>query len=226
MQGKSLTIELTDADIHKLLQRYHFTESDYESVMHLYYALLPLVKAEVFIEYNPGYEFIEYNHYVVIAVTLGEYIDRLIALYSEAEKVSQAYIIDCIGLELLMHAYRKALQEVHVKTGLWVQQMEFLGDKYPINTTLEILQHMQQTHITCNEAFMMSPPKSTVFVAELTDQPKDIDKACTLCKNCKCLSCPNRIGIKEKIQKTDRERRNNMNYGYQRIFGEKENMWK
>ena len=213
MQGESLTIELTDADIHKLLQRYHFMESDYKSVIHLYYALFPLVKAEVFIEYNPGYEFIEYNHYVVIAVTLGEYVDRLIALYSEAEKVSQAYMIDCIALELLMRAYRKAVQEVHVKTGLWVQRMEFLGDKYPINKTLEILQHMQQTHITCNAAFMMSPQKSTVFVAELTEKPKDIDKSCTLCQDCKRISCPNRIEIKE-----------NRNYGFQRIFGKKENM--
>ncbi len=213
MQGKSLTLELTDADIQKMVQRYHFMESDYENISHLYYALLPLVKAEVFMEYNPGYEFIEYDNYVVIAVTLGEYLDRLIALYSEAEKVLQAYMIDCIGLELLMCAYRKVLQEVHVRTGLWVQQMDFLGDKYPINSTLEILQHMQQTRITCNEAFMMSPQKSTVFVAELSGQTKDIDKACTLCKNCKSISCPNRTEIKK-----------NMNYGYQRIFGKKENM--
>lgn len=216
MQGKSLKLKLEEVDIHTLLQRYHFAESDYATIKRLYDAVEPLVKAEVFIEYNPGYQFVEYSQYVVIAVTLGEYIDELIALYSKAEKVSLAYIVDCIGLELLMKAYREASHTVHAKTGLWMRQMEFLGDKYPINAAREILQHMQQTHITCNGAFFLSPQKSAIFVAELSDKYTDVNKNCNLCKDCNCLECPNRIEAKGTKQIKGKE---SLNYGYQRIFG-------
>ena len=220
MQGKSLALELTNIDFHKLLQRYHFTESGYETVKYLYFAVEPLVKAEVFIEYNPGYEWIEYSQYVVVAVTLGDYMDQLIALYTKAEKVSQAYMVDCIGLELLMQAYYKVSNVVHSETKLWMQQMEFLGDKYAIDTIPEILQHMKQTHITCNDAFMLLPQKSAVFVAELTEEYVAVDKNCNLCENCKSMLCPNRIESKEKMHIVGKE---SLNYGYQRIFGKKEN---
>lgn len=218
MQGKSLELKLEEADIHKLLQRYHFAESDYATIKHLYDAVSPLVKAEVFIEYNPGYQFVEYSQYAVIAVTLGAYIDELIALYSKAEKVSLAYIVDCIGLELLMQAYREASHTVHVETGLWMRQMEFLGDKYPINAVREILQNMQQTHITCNGAFFLSPQKSALFVAELSNKYTGVDKNCNLCKDCNRLECQNRIEVMEEKQIDGKE---SLNYGYQRIFGKR-----
>ncbi len=206
MQGKSLIIELTDTEILKMMRKYHFVENDYEQMLHLYYALQPLLHVEAFLEYDPGYEFIEYERYVVVAVTLGESVDHLIALYSKAGKVLQAYMIDCIGLELLLCAYREIVKEVHVRTGLWAQKMDFLGDKYPIHYTKEILHHMQQQQITCNESFMMRPQKSTMFVTELRGRAKKMDVG-ALCENCSSLTCPNR----SKGSK-------NMNYGYQKIF--------
>ena len=85
----------------------------------------------------------------------------------------------------------------------------------------------QENDITANEYGVLQPSKSVVFFALLSDNPGQQCQG--ICMNCGNLECENRMQEARQIQvrmetqemATAVEPEQKLNYGYQRIFGQK-----
>lgn len=239
MQTKYLKIELTKEDIELLLSRYHFKDTDFFKVSALYQTLLPLLRTEAAYVRKEQTKEIAEKEFFIVFLTLGKLVDELQDLYSENECVSEAYMIECLAMELLKKAYEEAVREIQKESGKWVAALEFLGDRYPLELLPELEKEVGQTKITYNENFVLSPRKSVVMFLPVTDS--QVEDVCHICTNCGNVNCSYREKKREEVFQerdekyrdserragTDREGTEQMKtkkavpYGYQRIFGKK-----
>lgn len=207
-----LKLNLTDRELHALCKHFHFQEEDYEKIRHLYEAALPILSPYFTVERNPGYPFLKEAECAVIAVTLGKGLDDLIRVYEAAQCLGEAYMLDCMGMELLRKSY--AMIEIYLQEeySCWVSKMEFIGDTYPLEALKEILLHMEDG-IACNEACMITPMKSAVYILSVSkEKPQKQENICgNICMNCNNSACQNRMKTKKDYT-----------YGYQKIFGKKD----
>lgn len=142
---------------------------------------------------------------LAVAVSLGENIDILQNEYISRECLTEAYMIECIGMELLKNAYELAAEKIWDQYGLWTGGFEFLGERYPLEMTGAVLGLLAPDAITYNAAYMLMPKKTVVFMTALQEERRN--GYCHVCDTCSNLRCPNRINAVH------------LNYGYQRIFG-------
>ncbi|MBO5472555.1 MAG: hypothetical protein J6A08_02010 [Lachnospiraceae bacterium] len=142
---------------------------------------------------------------LAVAVSLGENIDILQNEYISRECLTEAYMIECIGMELLKNAYELAAEKIRDQYGLWTGGFEFLGERYPLEMTGAVLGLLAPDAITYNAAYMLMPKKTVVFMTTLQEERRN--GYCHVCDTCSNLRCPNRINAVH------------LNYGYQRIFG-------
>lgn len=142
---------------------------------------------------------------LAVAVSLGENIDILQNEYISRECLTEAYMIECIGMELLKNAYELAAEKIRDQYGLWTGGFEFLGERYPLEMTGAVLGLLAPDAITYNAAYMLMPKKTVVFMTALQEERRN--GYCHVCDTCSNLRCPNRINAVH------------LNYGYQRIFG-------
>lgn len=225
LNSKKLKVELIDEDLHLLMERYHYEESDFTQLQHVYYALEPFVETKVYWEYNPAYDFVEYEDYAVVAITLGNYFDKMQEIYQDSQNLREAYMMDCIGAELLMKAYQETNGWIQSETALWSSKIEFIGEKYPLERMAEILEHMNlpkeqeaNTCFYCNEAYMLFPLKSAIYITALQKvKPGEPAECLTICESCSNKGCSNRI--QEKKANGEKKEKDNWTYGYQKIFG-------
>ena len=143
---------------------------------------------------------------LAVLVSLGEKVDALQNEYVAKDQLTEGYMIECIGMELLQTAYAKSAEILWKQSGLWMGGFEFLGDKYPLEWTEDIFNLLQPEDIAYNKAYMMTPKKSVVFLTTLHRERRQ--SYCHVCESCSNLQCPNR-----------QKQASHMNYGYQRIFG-------
>ena len=222
MKTISFKIDLNQKEIEFILSRYHFCDTDFFQLNSLYELLKQDMEAKILYEINAPLEFVTYENHGIILVTLGHRVDDLSSQYSNQGLLLEAYMIDCLGLELLQKAYEKTDQLFHEETKKWIKQYDFLGDRFSLSYMKELFDVLGHNEVTYNEYYMMSPKKSVIFIAELTDKKEE--KSCGICSNCKNLTCENRKkkdvteDSEEKKRKKDNQKQT-YNYGYQRIFG-------
>ncbi|MDD2971137.1 MAG: hypothetical protein PHE02_03260 [Lachnospiraceae bacterium] len=187
-----LELMLSEQELQEMLKWYHYEVEDLAMLTHLYYAIEPVIDAQYVIQHNPGYIFVEENNYVVIAVTLGGGIDGVIDAYEDAGCIAEAYMLDCIGLQLLRKAYSQVENELNHRFRLWQTSLEFMGDNYPIECMKEILENVNL--ISCNKACMLSPGKSSVYIARVqSEKPENDMSVCgDICAKCPNVNCENR----------------------------------
>lgn len=162
-------------------------------------------------------------------VSLGDKVDALQNEYIDKERLTEAYMMECIGMELLKTAYELTAQKVWEKYGLWMSGFVFLGEKYPLELTEDVFRLLVPENITYNQAYMLTPKKTVVFMTTLHKERKA--GYCRVCDTCSNLQCPNRQSegkIKEQEKEEisagwssgiEQNRVTNLNYGYQKIFG-------
>ncbi len=226
MQTFTVALSLTKEEIKLLLSRYHFKDTDFFKVEAVYQALLPLVRAEGVYVLQKQNEEIKEAEFFVVFLTLGKQVDALQDLYSENECVSEAYIIECLSLELLKKAYEKAVQQIQKESGKWVSGLKFLGDTYPLKLLPKLQQMVGNVGISYNSNFVLSPRKSVVFLMPVSKV--QVKNVCHICTNCGNVNCQYRENIPEMTEETNRRieeerksgQRQAMPYGYQKIFGE------
>jgi cobalamin-dependent methionine synthase I len=139
-----------------------------------------------------------------VIVSLGAGIDALQESYEEKGCLTDAYMIECIAMELLQKTYELAAEALHETYGLWMDGYDFLGERYPIELTEDLFALLAPEGISYNQAYMMTPKKTVVFLTALQKERKN--SSCSVCNRCSNVGCPNR-------------QTEHLNYGYQRIFG-------
>jgi hypothetical protein len=139
-----------------------------------------------------------------VMVSLGAKVDALQESYEEKGCLTKSYMIECIAMELLQKTYELAAAAIHETYGLWMDGYDFLGERYPIELTEDVFRLLKPEDISYNQAYMLTPKKTVVFLTALHKERQD--SYCHVCDRCSNAGCPNR-------------QTEHLNYGYQRIFG-------
>lgn len=223
---ETFQIRLQEEQYRMMLERYHFRQTDADQLRCLGAILERLAGPVMYFApcsvtengYNTGIHMLvgdaqcgeaaewKEGTQLAVLVSLGEKVDALQNEYVVKDRLTEGYMIECIGMELLQTAYAKSAEILWKQSGLWMGGFEFLGDKYPLEWTEEIFGLLQPESITYNKAYMMTPRKTVVFLTTL--HCKRQQSYCHICESCSNLQCPNR-----------QKQASHMNYGYQRIFG-------
>ncbi len=142
-----------------------------------------------------------------VVMTLGGGVDRLQDAYAEKEKLTESFMIEALGNELLLCAYGvwnrwiEAGTEYHVASYLFPGS----GKDYPLEELPGLLTSVSDV-VVCNESFLMIPKKSVAFYALLTKEPGVRCEG--ICQNCDRKDCRNRAREERLLP-----------YGYARILG-------
>ena len=183
-----IKINLKSEDLRHIIERFHFRKEDFTILQALNKAIASLLQIKAYYIWQKKDEKISYNEYAVVFLTLGEGIDRLQEKYLAKKCLSEAYMVECIALEILSKAYKEFIKVVQHRTGKWVEKLDFLGDTYPITLLPELYQKFWEMDISYNEKMVLSPKKSVVFLLPVSDVPKEAD-ACDICENCSNSTC-------------------------------------
>lgn len=103
---------------------------------------------------------VDLAHYAYGFVTLGNGMDELAELYLNHEQIQEAYIVDCISLILLSKAYEEFAQVVEEQSGLYLEELSFLGDTYSLGLLPQIYERLAPDAIQLTEGQMLRPLKT------------------------------------------------------------------
>lgn len=239
---ETLQIQLLEEHYKAMLAHYHFKEADLDQLRCLGEILLRTAEPVMYcapcrvtgsgraagIEAIAP-ERIEESTQLAVIVSLGAKVDALQNEYVNKERLTEGYMIECIGMELLKTAYELTAEKIWEAYGLWVSGFVFLGEQYPLELTKDVFRLLAPEEISYNQAFMLTPKKTVVFMTTLQKERKD--SYCHVCDVCSNLQCPNRQSGDETKKPEKRAEHDtisakagqnnpvNLNYGYQRIFG-------
>ena len=198
MEQVELKLQLSQKDYSKIQNKYHFGDADLDTLKQVGEHLLRIAKPKLFYDRADM---------VYVILSLGSAVDCLQDDYSAMGKMIESYMVECISMELLIQAYEQTGEIIHADTGMWLNEFSFLGDKYPLTMMDDIFRRLQPEEVSFNQAYMMTPKKTVVFVSHLQKDRKL--SACHICRNCSNVHCANRLDESIKT----------MPYGYQRILG-------
>lgn len=177
---------------------------------------------------------IQETHRCPVCITLGPGVDALQETYLTTGRLTEAYMVETLGSELLLKSYPQWNEQIAAQGRYRVKRYYFLGSEelYPIQALPALLEDLQ-VPVTCTSAYCMLPKKSVAFYAELAEvkeatgaqdskaqATEAVEHFCEgICAGCNSINCPNRMekrhGSAWDTDMTDRP----FTYGYQRIFG-------
>ena len=188
-----LTPELSSGDWKDFCGRFHFEAASLPHIQAIYTALLPLVDAYAYYTLEQDLEEVTFSHYAYGFVTLGKGVDELVELYLNHEQIEEAYIVDCISLVLLSKAYEDFAQVVEEQSGLYLEELSFLGDTYSLDLLPQMYARLAPDTIEITDGQMLLPLKTAALILHLNIKPQaDRSNLCNTCATCKNLSCPSR----------------------------------
>ena len=173
-------------------------------------------------------------------ITLGPGVDELQETYLATGRLTEGYMVETLGSELLLKAYPQWNEQIAAQGSYRVKRYYFLGseEQYPIQELPTLLEGLR-VPVSCTSAYCMLPKKSVAFYARLIRRkeiPAQVngvyadgsqataaeqeESFCEgICAGCNSPNCPNRMekhhGSAWEVDMTDRP----FTYGYQRIFG-------
>lgn len=165
----------------------------------------------------------EKQNKITVVMTLGPLYDRRIVEYESRGELLKAYTLECYAMELLWEAYMLFQEEIYKREHQYPGEFYFF-DVEQMKKVPEMLVQMGIEEVCCNEALALIPQKTVVFMTEMSDEKRS---SCgSICESCDRYStCPNRQSGSDGEKET--KTTGVLNYGYQRILGNKENdLWK
>ncbi len=208
-----LTPRLSSGDWKEFCDRFHFPATDLPHIQAIYAALLPLTQCCAYYSLDQDIDAIAFSHYAYGFVTLGSGMDELSDLYLNHEQIQEAYIVDCLSLMLLSKAYEDFAQTVEKQTGLYLAELSFLGDTYPLDLLPQMYELLAPDAIEMTEGNMLRPLKTATLILRLdTERPQDRKQLCNACATCRNFSCPSRKASASPLPHT---------YGAMQIFHSK-----
>lgn len=202
--------------LRKVAGKYHYSKEELPLLKEVRDAMLSCMKGKAAWEWFSNSKT---ESSFLVAMTLGADIDQLQEQYLLQQRLSEAYMVEALGSEILLKGYEALNQWVKEHTEYFVERYFFLGsdDNYPLTSLPQVLEKCTLP-LSCNQSFCMLPKKSVVFVAKLT---KDKEAVCPgICVGCTSENCPNRMPYASQtglLAATDKL----LNYGYGKIFGKK-----
>lgn len=183
-----LNATLESKDITRLIKKYHFRSEDRRKLEGLYIALEPLLQIRGFFTLSEATEDIPYPFFAVCFLSLGDGIDALQQFYTKRKLLSEAYMLDCLGLELLWKCYPAFTREIQHYTGQWAASLDFLDDDPQLSMLPTLYDMVRPQGISYNKSLMLIPAKSIYYLVPLAFEPpeKDIYHICDGCKNKTC----------------------------------------
>ncbi|MDD6327014.1 MAG: hypothetical protein Q4D54_07975 [Eubacteriales bacterium] len=209
--------------IYRIIEKYHFESTDYGLLGKIYEQVQAVLEPSATYRLNhrmTGLAMIDNAQVAIVAMTLGSGIDGLKERYLSKEQLTEAYMVDCLANEILLDLYQEFNQSYAKFHRRYVKRYVFVGDEISpteIPIILNDIRGNKDTEEICsNEYGVLTPSKSVVFYAILTENPNQVCEG--ICVNCSNTSCDNyRISDKdEKSLSTEQP----VNYGYMRIFGQ------
>ncbi|WP_022756094.1 hypothetical protein [Butyrivibrio fibrisolvens] len=181
MYFEPVEVSLDENCLSDLIRRYHFNDNDKKDIVRLYKLLYPRVHA-IF------HYVIEKGSIYVIA-SLGRGIDSLQDSFLKKGDIQKAYIIDCLGIQLLEKVYEGIDDRIHELTGMYVGDYTFVGDeRLPLQTMPDIMRKLGQKKIRYNNAYVLTPKKSVLFKAGLSKDKVHKSDMCSMCGNKDCAN--------------------------------------
>lgn len=224
MDTIDININLEETDLEKIIKRYHFRDTDRHSLQALNRALFPLLQIKGYYLWKGKAAQDLYEDYAVVFLTLGSGVDDLQDIYLARQCLSEAYMIECITMEILNQAYEVLVKKLQKETGKWAAKIDFLGDTYPLEMLPKLYEGFEQMDITFNEQLVLSPRKSVVFLLPMSE--KRMENPCHICENCnntECLFREETLKNEKEIKLVNKRKKifpmQANTYGYQRIFG-------
>ena len=229
-----MTAEQSNKDnfLIKVIDKYHFEQKDKPLIEEVYEELLRTATPFAIYKINQwltGLKYIDDGQVALVAMTLGKGPDILEETYTEAGKLTEAYMVECLSNEILLGMYSEFNQLYARFHRRYVTRYVFIGDDIPVSQMKDILDKLQQcgenstAEIVANEYGVLTPSKSVVFYAMLSDDP--YVRCEGVCVGCHNTNCDNRISKSDSSEASASDKRNfhlnsGLNYGYRRIFGE------
>lgn len=181
MTFESIEVSLDETCLSDLIRRYHFNDNDKKDIVRLYRQLYPRVHAI--------FHYVIKDDHVYVVASLGRGIDSLQDSYLQKGDIQKAYIIDCLGTQLLEKAYEEIDERIHELTGKFVGDYIFVGeDRLPLETMPDIMTMLGQKKIRYNAAYVLTPKKSVLFKAPLSLSKVHKKGMCSICSNTECAN--------------------------------------
>lgn len=226
----------TDEMIDTVMSHYHFKEEDKEALAEVLRQLRLVIApyAEYKInQHTTGVDMIDRGTSAVVAMSLGAGVDELMSRLLKDERLQEAYMLDCLSSELLLEMYREFNTSYARFHRRYVDRYVFVGGSIPLTEMAGILEYLHagagakdgvrddfgdsnnNDLITANEYGVLTPSKSVVFYAILSENPSTVCGG--ICYSCDRDECENRVDERPRVKSSNAE----LNYGYQRIFGQR-----
>lgn len=221
-----------------VMSRYHFREEDKDDLAEVLRQLRLVIAPYAEYKINQrttGVDIIDKATSAVVAMSLGAGVDELMSRLLKDERLQEAYMLDCLSSELLLEMYREFNTSYARFHRRYVERYVFVGGNIPLTEMSGILEYLHegarvkegvggdfgdrnsQDVITANEYGVLTPAKSVVFYAILSENPSTVCSG--ICYSCNSAECENRLDEKLQAKSNNTE----LNYGYQRIFGQRNN---
>lgn len=206
----------------KVCKKFHYDKVQLPELRKVAGEMLPLICEEAFWErkeffaqngYGSGNSGMVYEE---VVISLGEGLDELQEGYSQRELLSRSYMLEVLARELLLEGYSAYNRYIGEHTEWHVAKYHFPGseDDFPLEMLPQLLIGLEG-RVGCNAAFCMQPKKSTVFIAELTqDEKVRCQGICVGCGNMHCINRADDVFLARRLM-ADLP----LNYGYRRILG-------
>ena len=224
--------------IEKVMVKYHFSVEEKEDLMAVYETMKRYMTPYAIYRINDrmrGNALIDSSQCALVAMTLGEGLDRLLRYYEQEHAIEESYMAECLSNELLLQMYaefNRCYPRFHRR---FVNRYVFIGEEIPLTSIPDLLNELygrsktdekKDGDIFANEYGVILPSKSVVFFAILSNNPNQVCQG--ICLNCGNSACENRmqdskqivsIGQNSQTQDETAATGVNLTYGYQRIFG-------
>lgn len=225
-----------EAFIDSVKEKYHFSEEDRQNLCAVYDRVCAYTDPYAAYRINSrmrGNALIDEEQSAIVAMTLGEGVDRLQEYYEREHALAESYMTECIANEILLAMYADFNRNYPRFHRRYVKRYVFIGDEIPLPAMKGLLdevyhrteeQPAQEGEITANEYGVLFPSKSVVFFALLSDNPNQICGG--ICMHCPNIACENRMQEDRQIRRhaeapdevSVTEMPQQLNYGYRRIF--------
>ncbi len=185
MTFEPIEVSLDEGCIDAFIRRYHFNDNEKAEIIRIYRKIAPRVHAifhHIIEEDKDG------EKSALVVASLGRAIDEFQNNLLEKGNIQEAYIVDCLGLDLLSLAYEKIDERLHESTGLYAGGYQFAGsDDFPLESIPEAMKKLGQKKIRYNDAFVLVPKKSVVFRTQLFEKQQEKHSKCSSCSAKKCV---------------------------------------
>lgn len=185
MTFEPIEVSLDEGCIDAFIRRYHFNDNEKAEIIRIYRKIAPRVHA---IFHHIIEEDEEGKKSALVVASLGRAIDEFQNNLLEKGNIQEAYIVDCLGLDLLSLAYEKIDEKLHESTGLYAGGYQFAGsDGFSLESIPEAMKKLGQKKIRYNDAFVLVPKKSVVFRTQLFEKQQEKHSKCSSCSAEKCV---------------------------------------